>query len=310
MYSDPELLWRDAIAKRPGNARAYNGLAVAELRNDPRRLADADTLARRAMALDSTLLTARLTVAAIAIKQARWSDAEAVLTGTLRFAPTDSATMEKLGAVLVARGEPVRAIPYLERLAEWRPSGESLTNLGAAHLSAGQLDSAIAVLERALHLEPTRVDAMGYLGGALIEQGRGGEAIPYLADAVQRDPTSGFNLGVLSVAYAQTQQADLAKQAADAAVARTPNDPGVYVFAGRAMQTAGRFHDAETYLARAVQLLPGDPQALTRLGMAEAALGNRADAARFINQALTIAPDYELARGARAELPNAGHTRR
>jgi Flp pilus assembly protein TadD len=70
------------------------------------------------------------------------------------------------------------------------------------------------------------------------------------------------------------------------------------VFAGRALQTTGRFADAAAYLEHAVRLDPNDPQALTRLGMAQASMGHPAAAARLFQRALAIVPGYPLAQQA------------
>jgi Flp pilus assembly protein TadD len=80
------------------------------------------------------------------------------------------------------------------------------------------------------------------------------------------------------------------------AVAKAPDNATVYVFAGRALQTIGRFPDAATYLRRAVELNPSDPQALSRLGMAEASMGHSALAAQLFQRVLMSVPEYPLAR--------------
>ena len=112
---------------------------------------------------------------------------------------------------------------------------------------------------------------------------------------MRQAPGSGFALGLLCVAYGEAHQADLAEQTALSAVTREPRNASVYLFAGRGLQAAGRFADAEKYLAEAVQLEPDDPQSLTRLGMVEASLGKSAEGRRHIRHALAVAPGYDLA---------------
>lgn len=306
LYENPELLWRDAVAKRPDNARALNGLAVAALRNDPTQLSEADSLSVLALAIDSAYIPSLITRGAIAIKQARMHRAESLFTRALRISPNDSASTDKLGQVLVAEGESERAIPYLAQVVRWHASAEALTNLGVAYLTIGKLDSASAVLTGAVRADPTNTDAARYLGAALIEQQRGADAIPYLLDAARRDPQSGFGLGLLSVAYAEAQQPAAATETAAAAVARSPEDATTFVFAGRAAQIAGRYQDAVAYLTRAVTLVPNDLQAFTRLAIARASIGDSNGATLILRRVLAAAPDYGLARHALDSLSRTG----
>lgn len=298
LYVDVESLWRDAAAKRPDNARAYDGLATAELRKDSTRFAEADSLLSRALTLDSTFVAAYRHRAAIAIKQARLTDADSLLRHALRLSPGDSGATERLGRVLVAEGRPDLALPYVKQMAQVLPGSGSFASLGIAYLTAGDVDSAIVALTRAVHFDSTNTEALGFLGGALIEEGRGAEALPYLLLLVRYDPGSGFALGQLSVAYAQAHEPDMAARMAAAAVARSPRDAAAYVFAGRGLQIAGRYQEATQYLAEAVRLSPDDPQALTRLGISEASLGRKSEAAIVLRRALALSPNYQRARRA------------
>lgn len=295
LYQTPELLWRDAMINRPNNARALNGVAVAEMTRDPNNLSEPDRLLVRALSVDSNFVQAWRNRAVIAVHTNRFDDAESFLRRALSAEPGDSAANEQLGAVLVARGKPEQAIPYLRQVAQAFPNAKSLTELGTAYLTSGRVDSAIVAFRRATEIDSTYVDALNYMGASLVEIDRAKEALPYLTRSVRQDPGSAFALGLLCVAYGESHEADLAAQAAVSAVSRDPRNASVYLFAGRGLQAAGRFVDAEKYLAEAVRLEPDDPQSLTRLGMVEASLGKTADGRRHIRRALAIAPNYELA---------------
>ena len=295
LYQTPELLWRDAMIKRPNNARALNGVAVAGMKRDPNDLSEPDRLLERALSLDSNFVQAWQNRAVIAVHTNRFEDAESFLLRALAAEPGDSATNEQLGAVLVARGKPEQALPYLRQVARAFPNAKSLTELGTAYLTSGHIDSAIVAFRRATEIDSTNVDALTYMGAALVESDRGSEALPYLRRSVRQAPGSGFALGLLCVAYGESHQPDLAEQTALSAVTHEPRNASVYLFAGRGLQAAGRFADAEKYLAKAVQLEPEDPQSLTRLGMVETSLGKSAEGRRHIRHALAVAPGYDLA---------------
>jgi len=295
LYRAPELLWRDAAKKQPNNPRALNGVAAILLKREPSDFSEPDSLLSRALAVDSTFVLAWQNRAVIAIHTNRFADAEVLLRRGLVASPGDSALNEQLGTVLVARGKPELAIPVLQRVTRVFPNAKSLTELGTAYLASGYVDSAIVAYRRATELDSTYIDALNYMGAALVESNRGSEAVPYLLRSVRQNSGTGFSLGLLALAYGESHQPDLAAQTAALAVARDPRNATAYLFAGRGLQAAGRLADAERYLVEALRLDPEDPQSLTRLGMVEAALGKVADGRHYIRRALEIAPSYDLA---------------
>ena len=284
MYNDLVVRWTDGVEQTPTNGRAYYNLASALLRANPPRIAAADSVLHRAMVMDSMYVPTRVRSATIAIAQNRLVDAETLLVSALRLHPLDAPATEKLGTVLLAMNRPDLALPYVKQFAQFNGTGQSLTTLGLTYLMTRQLDSAIVVLRRAAQLDSTAVDTRRYLAGALVEQQRGAEAIPFIRQAIALDPTSGLMFGLLSLAFAQTGQADSAASAAGTAFAKAPDNATAYVFAGRALETIGHHAEAAEYFKQALQLSPNDPQILSRLGMAEASMGHSAVAPSCIRE--------------------------
>lgn len=237
----------------------------------------------------------RLARAAIAVKEARLAAAETFLNRALILSPGDSSATDQLGQVLVATGQSDAALRYQKQIAARWPSSATLSRLGIAYLTLGELDSASVMFVRALRYDSVDVTALRYLGATLVEQGRGSDAVRYLARALPLESDSAFTIALLAIAYAESRQADLATKAAAAAADRAPTDLTVQMFAGRAMAEIGRMQDAEQYLREAVRLDPGDPQALTRLANVLASLGRRAEAKTYLLRALAIAPGYSAA---------------
>jgi len=294
-YDNLVVRWSDAVEKTPNNGRAYDNLASALLRAKPPQIAAADSVLHVAMLADSAFVPARIRSATIAIAQNRLVDAETLLVHALHIHPGDAAATEKLGSVLLAMNRPDLALPYVKQFAVFSGTSQSLTTLGLTYLMTRQVDSAITVLTRAAQLDTTELNARRYLAAAFVEQERGVDALPYLEQAIRLDPTSGLMFGLLSLALAQAGYADSAVRAADAAFAKSPDNPTAYVFAARALQTIGRFSDASAYLKQALQLNPSDPQILSRLGMAEASMGRAAAAAQLFQRVLATDPKYPLA---------------
>ncbi|MDB4916423.1 MAG: hypothetical protein JWM95_4067 [Gemmatimonadetes bacterium] len=302
LYNDPEALWKDAVNKRPGTARAYEGLASVILNKDTTRLREADELLSRAIALDSSAPAPFVSRAAIALKRRDFAAAEAFLGYALRVAPDDSAANQAFGETMSASSHSERAIVYLKRIADAAPSGASLQKLGTAYLISGRLDSAHSILARAVQLDSTNNLANQYLGATLVEMGRGEDAIAPLTRSMKIDSASGFTLSLLAVAYAESKRPELAMKAAGAAVALASRDAQTWAFAGRAAQYAGQYAQAVAYLKHAVRLDSADLEAPTRLAFVLGSTGHFADGVRILEQVLVKSPGYEPATLALARL--------
>ena len=295
LYANLVDRWSNAVVVTPTNGRAYDNLASALLRENPPRVATADSVLHRAMLVDSTFAPAWVRASTIALAERRLGDARSLLERALVVHPGDAAATGEMGKVLLAQQKPDSALPYLTRFADVEPTADALTNVGVAYLMLHRLPAAVPVLQRAAALDPTRVDARRDLASALIEQDRGAEALPYIEQAARFDSTSGVTLALLSLAYAQANQADAAARAAASAMVNAANNPVVFVFAGRALSTIGRFGDASNAFVRAINLDRSNPEALTRLAMAQAALGKPAVARHLLGEVLDVLPNYPLA---------------
>jgi tetratricopeptide (TPR) repeat protein len=260
-YASSLALWRDTVRKAPTNPRAYHNLAAELIRQDEPRLAEAETLFRRAVALDSTYVEAYTGLATIAINLNNQARAESLLTRVLALDPGNADATQVLGRMYLRAGEPARALPYFEQYASAFPGDNSLIALGTAYLMVGRFDDGAAALREALRYNPARTDAMRLLGGVLAEQGKPREALPFLEDAVRAAPSEPLERGLLSLTLAQLGRVDDAVEQAHAAVSTSGGSPRIYVLAGRAMYTAGRLADADTLFSEAIRANPAQADA-------------------------------------------------
>jgi tetratricopeptide (TPR) repeat protein len=305
LYADPERLWRDAVAKVPGNPRAYDNLAAAILQKDSSRADEAARALRQAIAIDSTYVTAWSNLADIELKQGKTTEGRDLLEHALRINPDYVDANERLGGVLVKLGDTQRAISYLERATAFHPTDESLGTLAIAYMAAGRREDAKAALRRVIALNPHRVDASSYLGAMLAEEGHPDEAVGYVEAAIRGGDATPATYALLTVTYAQLGRADDAARTASVAAAQPGADAGIDLQLGSAMMMVQRFPDADRFLTSAVALDPRNPEAITRLGLAKAAVGQVQEGVELFRRALGVAPNYEPARGAHAAATHA-----
>jgi len=303
VYADAERLWKDAVAKEPANPRAYDNLAAAVIRKDSTRADEAQALLRKAIAIDSTYVTAWNNLAAIELQRGHTDEARRLLEHALRINPEYIDATERLGALLVKSGDTPTAIASLERVVAVHPTEEALSNLSIAYMSAGRREDAKAALQRLIALNPHRADALSYLAAMLSEEGRPDQAVGLIESAVREGSTTPASYALLSLTYAQLGRADESARAASVAAAQPGVDASIYMQLGRAMMMSQRVPDADRFFTRATELDPKNPEALTRLGIVKAATGDAKGAVALFRRALTVAPGYEPALRALASAP-------
>ncbi|HEY5062670.1 MAG TPA: tetratricopeptide repeat protein, partial [Gemmatimonadaceae bacterium] len=292
LYRNPEALWRDTMAKRPHNARAYDNLAAVILEKDSTRRPEAERLLRQAIATDTMYLTAFTNLADIDMKRGQTSEARSLLERVLRIQPNLVDANARLAGVMVKDGQYARAIPILERVAADRPTDDTFVDLATAYMASGRADDATNALRRAVELNPARADAAAYLGAQLVQSGHPDQAIPYLETATRAPGAQGMTFALLSLSHAQVGNQPQSMSAAATAAARAGSDEQVYLTIGRAMLMVGAVPEAVNFFGQAARLAPADPEAVTRLGIATAAAGNGSAAEALFRRALAIAPNY------------------
>jgi tetratricopeptide (TPR) repeat protein len=149
-YSDRERMWRDVIAKRPGNARGHSNLGAILL--DTGRLNEAIPAFRQALALQ----------------------------------PGDPMAHNHLGVIRVKQGRLAEGLKHFEASIKIRPqTAVAHHHLGLVHLRQGRLDQAAVSLREAVRLEPRRGGYRFALAFVLAEQGNQTEAAEESARARQ-----------------------------------------------------------------------------------------------------------------------------
>lgn len=104
-------------------------------------------------------------------------------------------------------------------------------------------------------------------------------------------------LGTRALAALNSNNAPLAIELAEKAVAKSPDDDTVRALLGNAYFAGGRFRSAETAFKDALTINPNQPQVVLKLALVQIAQGKNREAVSLLNSARSIldASDYGLA---------------
>jgi tetratricopeptide (TPR) repeat protein len=109
-----------------------------------RRSGDAESAFVKALAQDSTCAGKCLEYGTLLSNEGRFADAVPLLQRQLAWDNGEVLAARLLALDLMKLGDYVRAIPYLEAVAQREPKESHLVMLGVAYLSAGRRDDAVA----------------------------------------------------------------------------------------------------------------------------------------------------------------------
>jgi tetratricopeptide (TPR) repeat protein len=257
--------------------------------------------------------------ARVAARRALWADAIPLYEKALAAHPGSPAVETELGDVLLAAGEPERALPHLEAAARLHPGAAALYRVGIAHARLGDKDGAERDLRAALDARPPFGPARVALGNLLRRRGRTAEALPLLQAAAAGGSNEERARALVALGAARLALGERAEaaRAFDQAVLFAPARAEIRVgiarawLSGDAKEDAGR---AAEVLLRAAELAPDLAAVQTLLGRARERAGDEAGATEAYDRALRLDPGQRLARRrllrlalAARDLPRARH---
>ncbi len=260
-YRSEEAMWRDVVAKRPENARAYVGVGAA--------------LQKRGF-IDE------------AIAQYRRS---------LELNPNYADAWFDMGSALQAQGKIEQAVDAYERVIHLVPQRLPVYEVLARLLAQlGRHNQAAHWFGRLSALDPHNADWPYEQGNALADAGHDEQAIDAYRASTKLDPTNARCWINLGNAYRRIGSLEEAIKAYDAALRVDSTFALAWVNRGNALGAAGRTDQAVESFQRAVALDPKLVAAYIGLGRA-LRLQERIEAAReAFKTALSLAPDSQAAR--------------
>jgi serine/threonine protein kinase/tetratricopeptide (TPR) repeat protein len=234
--------FQQAIAKDPGDAQAYAGLADSYALFSGFGLPPKEAYSRareaalKALEIDDTLAEAHISLAVVKAQYDwDWSGGEREFKRAIALNPSSARAHQAYGFVLLGMtGRFDEAIVELKRALELDPLSLLInSNLAGALLAARHYDEAMEQERKTLDLDPNFILAHWYLGLSYVQKSMYKEAIAELEKAVAMAPGNTLALSGIGYAYAVAgrrleaqkvldQLNELSKQKYVPAVSRAP----------------------------------------------------------------------------------------
>ena len=164
----------------------------------------------------------------------------------------------------------------------------------------GRIEEGVAILRRAIALEPNETRLHGLFGKALTHLGQNEEALASLDRALALGPASANLHGSRADALVALGRLDDAVRSYDHALALQPDSVDDWCNRGAVLHDLRRHEDAIKSFDRAIALAPDFAPAHYNRGNALAALKQHDQAVASFDQAVALAPDYADAHNNRA----------
>jgi tetratricopeptide (TPR) repeat protein len=256
IYRSDATIWRDTVAKRPGNVAARNNYGnVLSLAGQP-------------------------------------GEALAQYEEAIRLKPGDAEAYYNVGNALTRLGRLPEAIAHYEQALQANPNmPDAQAALGVALEDAGREDEAIAHYEQALRLDPNFTDAHNDLGLALARAGRLPEAIAQYEQALQLNPALSDVHNNLGNALRAAGRGDEAIAHYEQALRLKPDYAAAHNNLGNALREADRLPEAIAQYEQALRLYPEVPEVHNNLGISLLMVGRTEEAIAQFEWALRLDPN-------------------
>lgn len=259
------------------------------------RLAEAETLYRRVLALDPKRADALHRLGLIAYQSGHADAAIGYLDRAVAADATIAAYHVHRGLALAAAGRLDEALAACAAAVQLDPdSVEAQVNLGLVLMQADRFDDAAQAARRAVALSPDLADGHNILGGALQSLGHTDEAIYSLQRAIALAPDFAEAHNGLGQALAQQGRLREAAQHFRLAIAADPAFALAYSHLAGVMKMAGDLEGAAANLRQAAQLAPRHPAILNNLARILLAQGDGPGAMTVLLHGLAVAETSAL----------------
>jgi len=207
-------LAKEALSLDPQFANAYSTLAATNIvevyvgasRSPRKSLAQAEELAKKALALDESLVSAQLQLSIIYIFKRQFDKGLSQAEHALALSPNSASANFMQGTALLHSERFVEAISYLKkslRLNPILPFSQCLNNLGSAYRFLGRYDESIEAYKKLLQLYPDHLPGHANLAATYVMAGREEEAHAEAEEVMRIDPQFSLKRFARSFPYRQ-----------------------------------------------------------------------------------------------------------
>jgi choline-sulfatase len=196
-----------------------------------------------------------------------------------------------LGDNLRSAGRLEEARLILERAILENPTfAQPLISLAEVHIQDHKYEEAAAACERVLKLVPDHIEALRRRGDlALLRNDLEGAGARY-ARILEVDAGDVPAMTKLGVVRMRTGRLEEGMRLFQHAIEREPRNSESLLYLAGALASSGRPGEALPYFERAIESDPASPMALNGLGLTRLALGDKAGAAAAFRQSLRLDP--------------------
>ncbi|MDA3897656.1 MAG: tetratricopeptide repeat protein [Desulfobacteraceae bacterium] len=168
-------------------------------------------------------------------------------------------------------------------------------SLGNAHSDAGHFHEAISEFEKAIQINPDRVDAYNNIGFALIQLGKPLKAIAYFQKALTLNPDHIEARNNLANSLMKLNKIDQAIHHFKFILERQPNYVEANINMGAALAQKGMIDEALSRYRTAIKYDPYNPEAYNNKGVLLAQKKMFSEARSHFQKALSLRPGYTSA---------------
>ena len=289
-YANAVSLWKDTVAKRPTNARAYNNLGAALAREG--KVHEAIAAYEEALRLDPGHVKTHGNLALALLDLGRQEEALEQFGLAAGTGTRSSQAYTKLGNALEERGRSDEALAAYEQGLHLRANDPNLYNsLGNVLTHRFKLKEAEICYAKAVELRPSFAEAHNNLGATLVQEGRFEEAVGHLQEAIRLNPHFAQAYHNLGTVFAHQEKLRDASACLSKAIALKPDDAEAYSNLANVFVQQGRLTKAISYYRTALRFQPQFAEAHNNLGRALAVQGKLPLAIEQYLEALRLNPN-------------------
>lgn len=218
--------------------------------------------------------------------------AEAEWREAVRIRPDLTDAQRSLAALELRRGDVNAVLQTAQQIITAQPySADGYILKGIADLARQKYSDAQQDAEQAAQKAPQNPSPYIQLGNIQLAQRQYAPATKFYQEALDRDPSSSEGLGGLMNTYLVQKQPDKAIAAANAQIAKSPNNSNFYDLLGTALFNGKKdLPGAEAALRKAVELDKNNVDALEKLGKVQVQEGSADQALALYLQSIKDNP--------------------